>query len=234
MVRSFQRWSASWRSTTGADLGLSRAGAADRRRSNKTVGWRQLNWFPVRSKTVRALGWRKGELVASAEVDAELHDFVHARYAHLRRTAFLLCGDWHRAEDLVQTALTRTVVAARRRRVENLDAFCRTVLLRSFLDDCGRRWRRREQSRDVVPEVAVDAADSTAIITVLAAVRALPPRQRAAVILRYWEDRSIEETADALGVSSGTVKSQCAKGLEALRRTLGRDAELNLTTSWTG
>ena len=169
--------------------------------------------------------------MASAGVDAELHAFVHARYGQLRRTAFLLCGDWHRAEDLVQTALTRTVVAARRTQVDNLDAFCRTVLLRCFLDDCGRRWRRREQSRDVVPEVAVVVADSTETITVLAAVRALPPRQRAAVILCYWEDRSIEETAEALGVTAGTVKSQCSKGLEALRSALGRPTELNRTTS---
>ena len=81
----------------------------------------------------------------SAEVDEELHAFVSGRYVHLRRTAYLLCGDWHRAEDLVQTALARVVEATRRRRIDNLDAYSRTALTRVFLDDSRRLWRRRER-----------------------------------------------------------------------------------------
>ena len=71
----------------------------------------------------------------ASDVEAELHSYVEARYLHLRRTAYLLCGDWHRAEDIVQTALARVVVAARRRGVENLEAYTRTVLARVYLDE---------------------------------------------------------------------------------------------------
>lgn len=158
-----------------------------------------------------------------SEIESELHEFVTARYGRLRRAAYLLCGDWHRAEDLVQNALARTVVAARRRRIDNLDAYCRTVLLRAFLDDNERHWFRRERVRSVVPDVAIPPGDRTVALTLLQALRSLPPRQRAVVVLRYWEDRSVEETADALGVSIGTVKSHAARGLHAMREVLNRD-----------
>ena len=163
-------------------------------------------------------------------VEEELRAFVAARYPHLRRTAYLLCGDWHRADDLVQAALARVVVAARRRTVDNLDAYARTTLLRAFLNDNQRLWRRREVSTAQTWEVADAPRDPSVAVTVLAALRALPPRQRAVVVLRYWEDRSVEETAAALDINTGTVKSQCAKALATLRHTL---AELRpeLTTS---
>jgi RNA polymerase sigma-70 factor (sigma-E family) len=154
------------------------------------------------------------------ETDADLHAFVQIRYPHLRRTAYLLCGDWYRAEDLVQTALARVVVAARRRRVDSLDAYSRRVLMRVFLDDRDRGWRRREHSTDRLTDVADAPPDRDAALTVLAALRSLPPRQRAVVVLRYWEDRSVEETAQALGIHQGTVKSQCAKALDTLRTVL--------------
>jgi RNA polymerase sigma-70 factor (sigma-E family) len=158
------------------------------------------------------------------ETDADLHAFVQVRYPHLRRTAYLLCGDWHRAEDLVQAALARVVVAARRRQVDSLDAYSRRVLMRVFLDDRDRSWRRREHSTAQLTDGqftgAGAAPDRDAALTVLAALRSLPPRQRAVVVLRYWEDRSVEETAQALGIHQGTVKSQCAKALDALRTVL--------------
>ena len=156
----------------------------------------------------------------ASDIEAELHSYVEARYLHLRRTAYLLCGDWHRAEDIVQTTLTRVVVAARRRGVDNLDAYTRTVLARVYLDERRRLpWRRESPLADAatVPQPAGDQALS---VTLLAALRTLPPRQRAAVVLRYWEDRSTEETAEALGVSPGTVKSQCAKAMSTLRGSL--------------
>jgi RNA polymerase sigma-70 factor (sigma-E family) len=169
-----------------------------------------------------------------AAVEEELGQFVQGRYLALRRTAYLLCGDWHRAEDLVQGTLVKVVVAARRRRVDSLDAYSRQVLLRLFLEENKRLWRRREKSwaepADAVGLAAAGAgADADAgqdrdmRLTVLAALRGLPPRQRATVVLRYWEDRSVEETADLLGVSQGTVKSQCAKAFAALRVVLGPD-----------
>ena len=159
-----------------------------------------------------------------AAVEEELEQFVQGRYLALRRTAYLLCGDWHRAEDLVQSTLIKVVVAARRRHVESLDAYSRQVLLRLFLDENRRLWRRREKSwAEPVEVVDGSGADSDLKLTVLSALRGLPPRQRATVVLRYWEDRSVEETADLLGVSSGTVKSQTARALAALRTVLHDD-----------
>ena len=159
-----------------------------------------------------------------AAVEEELAEFVQGRYLALRRTAYLLCGDWHRAEDLVQGTLIKVVVAARRRRVESLDAYSRQVLLRLFLEENRRLWRRREKSwADPVEVVDGTGGDSDLRLTVLSALRGLPPRQRAAVVFRFWEDRSIEETAALLGVAPGTVKSQCSKGLAALRVALQDD-----------
>jgi RNA polymerase sigma-70 factor (sigma-E family) len=166
-------------------------------------------------------------------VEAELNEFVQGRYLALRRTAFLLCGDWHRAEDLVQSALIKVVLAARRRRVDSLDAYARQVLLRVFLDENRRLWRKREKSWPEPLELPVAERDSETRLTVLAALAGLPPRQRAAVVLRYWEDRSVEETADVLGVSTGTVKSQCSRALASLRGVLADDRP-GITTGWEG
>lgn len=160
-------------------------------------------------------------MTRGADVEDELHHFVEGRYLALRRTAYLLCGDWHRAEDLVQGTLVKVVLAARRRRVENLDAYTRQVLLRLFLEENRLLWRRREKSwAEPVETAVVDGPDSDTRLAVLSALRGLPPRQRATVVFRYWEDRSVEETAELLGVAPGTVKSQCAKALAALRIVL--------------
>jgi RNA polymerase sigma-70 factor (sigma-E family) len=162
------------------------------------------------------------------DLEAELSAFVAARYVHLRRTAHLLCGDWHRAEDLVQTALARVVVAARRRRVESLDAYTRQALLRVFLNDTRVPWRRKERSMPDPAELSAEQQeDRTTALTVLNALRLLPPRQRAVVVLRFWEDRSVEETAELLQVATGTVKSQTAKALQALRAALA-DVQIEL------
>ena len=159
----------------------------------------------------------------SSAIEAELSQFVEGRYLALRRTAYLLCGDWHRAEDLVQGTLIKVVIAARRRHIDSLDAYARQVLLRLFLEENRRLWRWREKSWAEPVEVAGHSADHDTRLAVLAALRGLPPRQRAAVVLRYWEDRSVEETAGLLGVAAGTVKSQCAKALAALRVVLQDD-----------
>lgn len=163
-------------------------------------------------------------MARDGDVEDELHRFVEGRYLALRRTAYLLCGDWHRAEDLVQGSLVKLVLAARRRRIDNLDAYARQVLLRLFLEENRLLWRRRERTwAEPVEASAVPSPDAETRIAVLSALRGLPPRQRAAVVFRYWEDRSVEETAGLLGVAPGTVKSQCAKALAALRVVLGDD-----------
>jgi DNA-directed RNA polymerase specialized sigma24 family protein len=137
--------------------------------------------------------------------DAEFGEYLDSRAAVMRRTAYLLCGgDWHRAEDLVQTTLTKIYVAwPRIRRDGSVDAYSRKIMVRTAIDESRKAYRRRESVVEDLPELAQ-----------------LPAGQRAVVVLRYWEDLSVTETAQALGKSEGTIKSQAAKGLAALRRLL--------------
>jgi RNA polymerase sigma-70 factor (sigma-E family) len=151
--------------------------------------------------------------------DDEFVEFVKTRTGSLRRTAFLLCGDWHRAEDLVQTALVKAFRAWSRVRPGDEDGYVRKVLVRVAIDDSRRFWHR-EKAAEELPEVVLAAADTDNSMDVRGALAALPARQRAAVVLRYWEDLSVEEAGRLMGCKPGTVKSQCAKGLAALRRTL--------------
>jgi len=150
--------------------------------------------------------------------DREFGEFVDARALVMRRTAYLLCGDWHRAEDIVQTALTKLYVAWSRVRRDSVDAYARKVLVRTAIDESRRGFFQRERSVDAVPERAV--SDHAADYDLREALDALPPGQRAVVVLRYWEDLSITETARLLGRTEGTVKSQASKGLAALRDLL--------------
>jgi RNA polymerase sigma-70 factor (sigma-E family) len=149
--------------------------------------------------------------------DADYREFVVSRYDPLRRVAYLLCRDWHTADDLVSITLGKLYRNWRRAQdVQNLDAYVRTILTRTWLDERRRPWRH-EQVADSLPEVAQpDAApaDQAALLTLLGG---LPPRQRAVVVLRYYCDLSISQTADILGISEGAVKSQAARGLTALR-----------------
>ncbi|MEU5691335.1 SigE family RNA polymerase sigma factor [Actinosynnema sp. NPDC020468] len=158
-------------------------------------------------------------------MDREFDAYVDARARVLRRTAYLLCGDWHRAEDLVQTALTKLYAAwPRIHRDGSVDAYARKVLVRAAIDESRRPWRR-ETAVAALPEVggAGDTtSDAAADLDVRAALARLPAGQRAVVVLRYWEDLSVAETARLLGNTEGTVKSQSAKGLAALRELLGR------------
>jgi RNA polymerase sigma-70 factor (sigma-E family) len=154
--------------------------------------------------------------------DREFQAYFEARVAVLRRTAYLLCGDWHRAEDLAQTALAKLYVAwPRLQRDGQVDAYARKIVVHAAIDDSRRWFRRRETAMDTVPDIVAAAPPGVDdAIDVRRALAELPPGQRAAVILRYWEDLPITETAELLGCSEGTVKSQAAKGLAALRRLL--------------
>jgi RNA polymerase sigma-70 factor (sigma-E family) len=154
--------------------------------------------------------------------DREFQAYFEARVAVLRRTAYLLCGDWHRAEDLAQTALAKLYVAwPRLQRDGQVDAYARKIVVHAAIDDSRRWFRRRETAMDTVPDIVAAAPPGVDdAIDVRRALAELPPGQRAAVILRYWEDLPITETAELLGCSEGTVKSQAAKGLAALRRRL--------------
>lgn len=151
--------------------------------------------------------------------EAEFGELVAARAHALRRTAYLLCGDWHQAEDLVQVTFMKLHASWHRvRRQEAFDAYLRKTLLRACVDEKRRARWRREAPTDVLPEVADPVAPPDGVRDVLVAgLRQLPPRQRATLVLRFFEDLSVEETARLLACSPGTVKSQTSKGLAALR-----------------
>lgn len=156
--------------------------------------------------------------------------FATGQAATLRRSAFLFCGDWHLAEDLMQTTLIKIYRSwSRVQKQDSLSRYARTVLLRTWLDEKRRPWRRSEFSGANLPEVADPAADpatSTGRVwardLVHRALLELPPGQRAVLVLRYFDDLSVAETAKVMGCAEGTVKSQAARGLDALRVVVAR------------
>jgi len=147
--------------------------------------------------------------------------------ASMRRSAFLFCGDWHLAEDLMQASLIKIYRSwSRVQRDESLVNYGRTVLLRTWLDEKRRPWRRSEQTEAAVPERPQDTPDQThrmwARDLVHQGLLRLPPRQRAVLVFRYFDDLSVAETAEVMNCSQGTVKSQTARGLDALRASVSR------------
>jgi RNA polymerase sigma-70 factor (sigma-E family) len=161
--------------------------------------------------------------MVSTERDEEYRAYVEARRASLVRTAtFLSCGDPHVAEDLVQTALMRMYVAWPRVRKETVDAYARKALVNALIDTRRRGFARHEYSRAELPDVVAlePPAPTDTEHAVFAALAALPARMRAAVILRHLSELSVTETAEALGCSEGTVKSQTSRALDQLRESL--------------
>jgi RNA polymerase sigma-70 factor (sigma-E family) len=160
--------------------------------------------------------------VARAAADDFTRYFV-ARRDPVRRTAYLLCGDWYWADDLTQVAFVRLAAAWDRVRDPGaMDAFVRTCLLRAYISETRRVWRHREQTYDKAPELGVDDIGPLAgRLDLMEALRGVPPRQRATLVCRFYQGLDVEETAAALGCSAGTVKSQTARGLATLRRLLG-------------
>ncbi|MCD9873620.1 SigE family RNA polymerase sigma factor [Streptomyces guryensis] len=156
----------------------------------------------------------------------EYAEFAAVRAGHLYRSACLLtAGDTHLAEDLVQETLGRLYVSWRRvARVENPAGYAQTVLMRTFLTH-QRRRSSTERATDVLPDVPDDGAgrDMPLRLTLLEALARLPAKDRAVVVLRYWEDRSIEETAQAMNASSAAVRTRCVRALGRLRELLGED-----------
>jgi RNA polymerase sigma-70 factor (sigma-E family) len=158
--------------------------------------------------------------------DSDFSAYAAARLGALRRSAYLLCGDWHKAEDYTQTTLVKLYVAwARVRRAESVDAYARATLARVFLDDGRRRWRGERPTSDLPDTPVPDASATTSERLDLArALARLPARMRAVIVLRCWDDLSIAETARALDCSEGTVKSQTSRGLAQLRQLLAEPA----------
>ncbi|MFF1606557.1 SigE family RNA polymerase sigma factor [Amycolatopsis sp. NPDC058278] len=154
-------------------------------------------------------------------MDAGFTEYVTARAAWLRKVAYLLCGDWHRADDLVQSAITRLYASwPRASRADNLDGYARRTLVNTFLAEQRTSWWRRVDLRQNDQDPPAPRADVELALDLRAALAQLPARQRATVVLRYFGDLSVAETARALGCSPGTVKSQTAKAVDALRELL--------------
>lgn len=156
-------------------------------------------------------------------------EFVGARRDALLRTAYLLTGDHHDAEDLVQSALIKVV--PRWARIKHRpEAYVRRVLARESVNRWrGRRWR--EVTTEIIPEAkdspSTDAADRIAL---LAELRRLSPRQRAVIVLRYYDDLTETDTAAALGISVGTVKSHTRDALAQLRKQQPGEEQSAATT----
>ncbi|MGH3978363.1 MAG: SigE family RNA polymerase sigma factor [Pseudonocardiaceae bacterium] len=163
--------------------------------------------------------------------EQEFAEYFTARRDAVRRTAYLICGDWHRADDLAQTAFV--ALHRRWRKIRDrqaLDAYVRRTLVRAAIDESRRPWRR-EHAVDVLPETGSagagdgstdDVGDTVATRSALVdGLQQVPPRQRAVLVLRFLEGQSVTDVAATLKCTEGTVKSQTARGLDALRAALG-------------
>lgn len=148
-------------------------------------------------------------------------EFVAARQAHLRRIAYALCGDWHRADDLLQTALTKLYVAWPRIRHEGgEEAYVRQIMVRANIDDSRRPWRRERPSADLPDQPSDQPTPVEERSALFDALQSLPEQQRKVVVLRHWLGLSVRETATELGINEGTVKSHSSRGLRTLEAVL--------------
>ena len=160
----------------------------------------------------------------AADEDA-YREYVTARMDRLRRAAYLLSHDWHTADDLVSVTIDKLYRHWRQARAAmNMDAYVHRILVNSWLDERRRPWRR-EVVTDRVPERPARSRpaedDGRPLLHLL---RTLTPRRRAAIVLRFYSELTVEETADALGCSSGTVKSLTSRGLSNLRERIDTDS----------
>jgi RNA polymerase sigma-70 factor (sigma-E family) len=158
--------------------------------------------------------------------DAEFSDFVAARGTSLRRLAILLCQDWHRADDLVQAAITKLYVHwPKAKAADSIDAYVRAIVVRVFLEERRSSWIRRVTLTSQPPDRPAAGSDPETSLDMQAAIAGLPPRQRATLVLRFYCDLSVEQAAQVLGCTPGTVKSQTAKALNSLRIALDPNAD---------
>lgn len=164
------------------------------------------------------------------EDEAEFSEFVEVNLASLRKFGYLVCGDWHRAEDAVQTVLTKLYLNWTKVDRRTPIAYAQRMVVNALNDVHRRAWFRREQLKHQVPEHpgAAEGEVSDRRLMVLAALAQLPTRRRATLVLRFWADRSVDETADIMGCSPATVKSQTSRALATLRGLLPHPMHENL------
>ena len=152
--------------------------------------------------------------------DAEFEAYVAMARPRLRRLAYSLCGDWHRADDILQTALAKLYVAwPRVVRASNPDAYVRRTVVRASIDESRRPWRREQSGLDGHDRPGADAAVLERH-DLVAALQRLPEMQRKTVVLRHWLGLSVAETAHDLGIAEGTVKSHTSRALAALQELM--------------
>jgi RNA polymerase sigma-70 factor (sigma-E family) len=157
-----------------------------------------------------------------AELENEYVQYARACIARLHRIAYMLCGDAHRADDVVQETLASMYVRwPALRSVDNIDAYVRTMLVRSFLRERRRPWARVRLGGSP-PEVGGDPGGAAVEDRdrLVRALTRIPARQRAVLVLRFLCDMSVEDVASTLRCSAGTVKSQTSRGLAAMRRLI--------------
>ncbi|MEV8373412.1 SigE family RNA polymerase sigma factor [Kribbella sp. NPDC056861] len=155
----------------------------------------------------------------------DFEEFARARTPQLYRTAWLLTGDRHHAEDLVQETLAKMFRAWRGlQRIDNPPAYAQTVLARTFISQRRRRsWS--EQPVSSMPERADRPGDPALRISLQNALAELSPLDRAVLVLRFFEDRSVEQVALDLGKNAGAIRTRTSRALDRLRAVLGADAD---------
>lgn len=163
-----------------------------------------------------------------AEDEQAFREFVTSQMASLRKLAYMTCGDWHTAEDAVANALVK--LYPRWRRLERPDLYAKTMVYRAAIDETRRPWRRERATSEAMPDVPQQdtAGQIDERLRIRAALDAVPPRQRAAVVLRHYLGLSLEDTAGVLDCNVGTAKSQTSRGLAKLRELLAAE-RINLT-----
>ena len=163
-----------------------------------------------------------------ADEEQAFREFVTSQMPQLRKLAYMTCGDWHTAEDAVADVLVK--LYPRWRKLERPDLYAKTMVYRAAIDETRRPWRRERAAGDAMPDVPQrdPASTSDERLRLRDALRAMPPRQRAAVFLRHYLGLSLEETAGVLDCNVGTAKSQTSRGLAKLRELLAAE-RINLT-----
>ncbi|TDD62562.1 SigE family RNA polymerase sigma factor [Kribbella antibiotica] len=157
-----------------------------------------------------------------AQDEQQYIDYVTARLPELRRLAGSLCKDRHRADDIVQTAITKLYVHWRKAKsVDHLDAYVRTIVVRTFLNEYRRPWSRVKLTDEPIERAAPSGREVETRLVVANALDRVPPKLRTVLVLRFLYDLPVREVAETLGCPENTVKSHTARGLAVLRRQLG-------------